>query len=231
MAVGRVGDRAAGGEGLPGRRRPVSRADAPLGQPGPGPAGTRRLGRRHRDDPRRRPRRRPRRGPRPERDAAPGSPSSPARSPHGRTRRAVIAAIRAGRTGYTALTRELGEIPHRHRPEPAPRPQGEMRPAPSGTPAARTPPPASPRPSSPSPTRPPDQRKHRRPARNAQTRRPVEPAVTRHDTPASGMPADRKLPTVTKTAGPLRHRNTQMPKAHGIAPSPPTSVTTTSEQQ
>ena len=31
------------------------RADAPLGHPGPGPAGTRRLGGRHRDDPRRRP--------------------------------------------------------------------------------------------------------------------------------------------------------------------------------
>ena len=33
----------------------VGRADAPLGLPGPGPAGTRGLGRRQRDDPRRRP--------------------------------------------------------------------------------------------------------------------------------------------------------------------------------
>jgi hypothetical protein len=39
VAVGRVIDRAAGGEISPGRRRPVHRADAPLEDPGPGPAG------------------------------------------------------------------------------------------------------------------------------------------------------------------------------------------------
>ena len=45
---------------------------------------------------------------------------------HGRTRRAIIAAIRAGTTSCTTLARELGETPHRHRPEPAPRPQGQV---------------------------------------------------------------------------------------------------------
>ena len=64
-AVGRVRDRAARGEGAAARRRAGYRADAPLRLPGPGPAGTRRLGRRHRDDPPRHPRRRRRRRPRP----------------------------------------------------------------------------------------------------------------------------------------------------------------------
>jgi hypothetical protein len=38
-------------------------------------------------------------------------------------------------------------------------------------------------------------------AHQAQTtrRRPVDPAVTRHDTPAFSMPGEQKLPTVTKT--------------------------------
>src|ERR1019366_6075515 len=43
-AVGRVGDRAAGGQGAAARRRPRYGADAPLRVPGPGPAGTRCLG-------------------------------------------------------------------------------------------------------------------------------------------------------------------------------------------
>ena len=81
VAVGRVGDRAARGQGQPGRRRPVGRADAPLRLPGPGPAGTRRLGRRQRDDPRRRPRRRARRRPRPEGAPRRAAASRPARSP------------------------------------------------------------------------------------------------------------------------------------------------------
>src|SRR5271154_7010275 len=46
MAVGRIGDRAAGGQGAAARRRPRHGADAPLRVPGPGPAGTRGLGRR-----------------------------------------------------------------------------------------------------------------------------------------------------------------------------------------
>src|SRR5260370_516634 len=58
MALGWVRDWPARGQGQPARLRAVSRADAPLRQPGPGPAGTRRLACRHRDDPRRLPRRR-----------------------------------------------------------------------------------------------------------------------------------------------------------------------------
>ena len=72
----------------------------------PGPTGTRRLGRRDRDDPRRRPRRRGRRHSRPER--APRRDGGPAREiSHARTRRAVTAAIRAGKASCTAVAREL----------------------------------------------------------------------------------------------------------------------------
>jgi hypothetical protein len=80
---------------------------------------------------------------------------------HARTRRAVIAAINAGKTSCTALAREAARYRtvidrNRHRVRKAK--CASTFPAP----AARTPPPGSPRPSSPSPTRQPDQRKHRK---------------------------------------------------------------------
>src|SRR5208282_4353167 len=70
-------------------------------------------------------------------------------------------------------------------------------PRPSRTRDPRAPSPASPPPSSPWPTPRPEQHKHRAPAR---TRTPpgCGPGRSRRDTPASGMPAGRKLPTVTK---------------------------------
>ena len=38
-----------------------------------------------------------------------GQPVRPREISHARTRRAILAAIRAGRTGYEALTREIGK--------------------------------------------------------------------------------------------------------------------------
>lgn len=92
----------------PARRRAVHRADAPLEDPGPGPAGTRRLGRRHRDDPRRRPRRGPRRRPRAEGRRA-SQPVQPREISFTAARRAVIAAIRSGYAGYQALASTIGK--------------------------------------------------------------------------------------------------------------------------
>ena len=140
------------------RRRPGHRADAPLRQPGPGPAGTRRLGRRRRDDPRRRPRRRPRRGPRqegaPRRAARPAPRHLPRQRPPRRHRRDPH---------RKDLLRDADQgnrdIPHCRRPEPAPRPQVEVTQHLSLTPPRKTPSPASPRLSSPWPTSPPDQRR------------------------------------------------------------------------
>ena len=43
-----------------------------------------------------------------------------------RARRAVLSAIRVGKTSYKALTSEIANIPQRHRPEPAPRPQVQV---------------------------------------------------------------------------------------------------------
>jgi hypothetical protein len=63
-AVGRIRDRAAGGQGAAARRRARHRGDAPLRQSGADRAGNRGLGRLHRDDQGRHPRRRPRRRPR-----------------------------------------------------------------------------------------------------------------------------------------------------------------------
>ena len=107
------------------RRRPGNRADAPLRQPGPGPAGTRRLGRRRRDDPRRRPRRRPRRGPReegaPRRAARPAPRHLPRQRP---PRRHHGDPHRKGR--LRDADQGNRDIPHCRRPEPAPRPQVEV---------------------------------------------------------------------------------------------------------
>ena len=117
---------------------------------------------------------------------------------HGRTRRAVTAAIRAGQDQLHGADQGTREAPHRHRPEPAPRPQGQVRQH------------LSPR--RPRGHRHPDRRRRHHPREHARltsantgsrprtpARRPVEPAVTRHDTPATGMPATRQLPTVTIT--------------------------------
>jgi hypothetical protein len=106
--VGRVGDRAPRGESLPRRRRAGHRADAPLRIAGPDPAGTRGLGRRDRDDPRRRPRRSPGRSPGAEGRRA-GQPVRPREISCTRTRRAAVRAVQAGRARYQALTRENAE--------------------------------------------------------------------------------------------------------------------------
>ena len=96
-----------------------------------------------------------------------GQPVRPRDISCARARRAVIAAIRAGKTCYETLTREsrntassstgTGTAPPSRNP-----------PAASPAPSRRTPAPASPRPSSPLPTTPPDQREQgpdRNPAR------------------------------------------------------------------
>ena len=102
----------------------IGRADAPLRQPGARPAGARRLGRRHGDDPRRCPRRRSPRPSPPGKDAGPGSRSRPARSPTAAPAAPSLAAIRAGTTSCTALARELAKHRtvidrNRHRPRKA----------------------------------------------------------------------------------------------------------------
>ena len=63
------------------RRRAIHRADAPLAVPGPDRPGARRLGHRHRADPRGRPAPPRRSRSRRARASGPGSPSTPARSP------------------------------------------------------------------------------------------------------------------------------------------------------
>src|SRR6266704_253531 len=95
MAVGRVGDRAAGSEGAAARGRAGHRRDAPLRQPRPDRPGDRGLGRLHRDDPRRHPRRRP------------GQPVRCRDLSLTRARRLILAAIRSGRASYKALTRQI----------------------------------------------------------------------------------------------------------------------------
>ena len=93
------------------------RADAPLRVPGPGGAGTRRLGRRHRDGPRRRPRRRARRrAPRQGRRA--GLAVRPRDLSFARAVRSVLSAIRLGHACYRAVTSEIAEyrnVAHRTR--------------------------------------------------------------------------------------------------------------------
>jgi hypothetical protein len=104
------------------------------------------------------------------------------------------------------------EVPHHRRPEQAPRPQVEV--AQQLRPRQRE--------GHPHPHRP-RHHHHGQPASltsadpdrqsRSGTRRPVEPAVSRHDTPASGMPAPRNyspLPTPETGTG------TQIPKPHGI---------------
>ena len=118
-----------------------------------------------------------------------GQPIQPREIPFTATCRAVIAAIRLGKTGYTALTSALGKLRtvvdrnrHRARKAKCPSTFGHASRADSATRIAGA--------SSPSPTSPPDQRK--RPQRpetpqESPIRRPVEPAVARHDTPAFSM--------------------------------------------
>src|ERR1700678_439275 len=125
MAVGRVGDRAAGGQGAAARRRPRNGADAPLRLPAPGPAGTRRLGRRLRPDPERPPRPppRPRACPEGTPRRAPGPAPRPVlrpRRPRGPVRDPPRARQLPGRD-----QRNRG-IPEHRRPGPAPRPQVQV---------------------------------------------------------------------------------------------------------
>ena len=116
---------------------------------------------------------------------------------HARTRRAVTAAIRTGKNQLHGADQGTREIPDRHRPEPAPRPQGQMR---------QHLPPRRPR-----GHRHPDRPGRHHPRQHASltsvntetsprdaARRPVEPAVIRHDTPALGMPATRNYPPSPK---------------------------------
>ena len=189
------------------------RADAPLRQPRPGPAGTRRLGRRHRDDPRRHPRRRPRRraiaegtpcraaGPAPGPLPCPRPPRRPRRDP----RREDL---------LSALTREIGKYRNicdrnRHRARKSKSP---------GT----------------SPTQP---RGHRHPDRPGRPHHGEHPRLTsknshttprrhppargtgrhRHDTPGVGMPSNNNYPASPKQEPDI---NAQTSKAHGIGPWP-----------
>ena len=118
-----------------------------------------------------------------------GQPVQPREIPFTATRRAVIAAIRLGKTSYTALTSALGRLRtvldrnrHRARKAKCPSTFGHASRADTAT--------ASPEPSSPSPTSPPDQRKRPQQPETPQespVRLPVEPAVARHDTPALSM--------------------------------------------
>ena len=131
--------------------------------------------------------RRPRPEGTPRRAARPGP-----RDLHGRTRRAVTAAIRAGRTSCTALARELAKHRtvidrNRHRARKAKCASTFPR-AGRAAPSPGPPPPSSPR----EHARLTSANTGNRPRTPA--RRPVEPAVTRHDTPATGMPATRNYP-------------------------------------
>ena len=114
-------------------------AKAPLHGAGPGTGamlrsgspelhrpGDRGLGLRDRDDPRRHPRRRPRRRSRPERDAAPGSPSASGTCPWPGPAASSSPRSAPGETGYKALTRQIAEYRTVTRPEPAPRPQVQV---------------------------------------------------------------------------------------------------------
>ncbi len=179
--------------------------ETPLLLPGPRPAGTRRLGRRHRDDPRRHPRRRPRRGPRPERtpcraDGPAPRPVLRPRPPGGPVRDPPRTRLLPGRD-----QRDRG-IPEHRRPGPAPRPQVQV---PLALPAR-------------------EREGHRHPHRPRHHHHGQHPRLTsenpvsqpegnlpargpgrpRHDTPPSAMPSERKLPTVTKNGNypqPVKH--------------------------
>ena len=112
---------------------------------------------------------------------------------HGRTRRAVIAAIRAGKTSCTALTRELAKHRtvidrNRHRARKAKCASTFPRAGRADT-ATRIAAAVITLANMPSLTSANTGNRPRTPAR-----RPVEPAVTRHDTPAIGMPATRNYP-------------------------------------
>jgi Insertion element 4 transposase N-terminal len=95
------------------------------GQPGPRPPGACRLGRRHRDDPRRHPRRRPRRCPRkeraPRRAARPAPRDLPCPRPPRHPRRDP-------RRQNQLRDADQGnrQVPRHHRPEPAPGPQVQV---------------------------------------------------------------------------------------------------------
>ena len=136
-----------------------------------------------------------------------GQPVRPREISYARTRRAVLTAIRAGRTGYETLTRAIGK----HRTSPTgtgTAPASRNHPAASATPPQRTPPPASPRPSSPWLTSPPDQHRHQ------QETRPGNP-------PARSRPSACPQPgTTLRYQTPETGTTTQMPKPRGIEAGP-----------
>ena len=120
MAVGRLGDGVAGGQGGPARRRPRHRADAPLRLSGPGPAGARGLGRRHRG----------------------GLEVRPRDLSYARAVRAVLSAIRLGHACYQAVTSQIAEHRNvadrsRHRARKSKSPSAFDHAGPAGT-ATRT---------------------------------------------------------------------------------------------
>ena len=134
---------------------------------------------------------------------------------HGRARRAVTTAIRAGRTSRTALARELAKHRtvidrNRHRARKAK--------CASTFPARAAPasPPGPPPPSSPSRTRPPDKRKHRKPPKDAS---PPARGTGRHPARRAGHrhARDQELPTVTKTGNLARTPKCLNPMALGDA--------------
>ena len=122
-----------------------------------------------------------------------GIPVQPRDLSHGRARRAVTDRDPRRQDQPHGGDQGNRETPHRRRPEPAPRPQVQVRQHLRPRRTRRTSPPGPPPPSSPSRTRPPDKRKYRNPPKDASppSRGPGRP---RHDTPATGMPANRNYP-------------------------------------
>ena len=180
-----VGNLPEGGQVRHQRRRAVHRADAPLRLAAPGPPGAGRLGDRRRAGPRHRPRRRSCRHPGPQRPprrpAGAPPPDLVHRRPPGRHH------LGPGRRGDRQPARRPhhgepgrhpgwpGPAPRPGRPLPAPRPQGQC---PARLPAGRAAPRHPHRASRDQPLPAPDR------LTPDNTRRPVEPAAARSDSPA-----------------------------------------------
>ena len=202
--VGRVRDRAAGGQGGPARRRAGHRATCSFpGSPNLVRQELRRLGRRHRDDPQGRPRRRPRR-----RARAQGTP----RRADGPATRPVLRPRRPG--GPVRDPPRARLLPGRDQRNRAP---GSSLTG-TGTATASRSPPSSFAHAGPA-TRLTRSRRHhhgQHPRLNSRNTKPPErqpqpdrgPGRRRHDTPTSGMPAQKaatrsnqkqELPTTGQT--------------------------------
>ena len=139
---------------------------------------------------------------------------------HGRTRRAVTRRDPRREDQLHGADQRTRETPHRHRPEPAPRPQGQVR---QHLPPRRT-------------------RGHRHPDRPRRHHPREHPSLTsantgnRPRTPAAGQwnrpsPGTTRRPSACPRPG-TTHRNqnreprinTQMPKPHGIGPGRPVPI-------